>query len=31
LSEDVFKRAHGLGAPRRLRDAFDMNVDEAFA
>ena len=30
LSENVFERAHDLGAPRRLRDAFDVDVDEAF-
>ena len=30
LGENVFERAHDLGAPRRLRDAFDVDVDEAF-
>ena len=30
LGEDVFERAHDLGAPRRLRDAFDVDMDEAF-
>ena len=30
LGEDVFERAHDFGAPRRLRNAFDVNVDEAF-
>ena len=31
VGENVFERAHDLGAPRRIRDAFDVDVDEAFA
>ena len=30
LGENVFERAHDFGAPRGLRDAFDVDVDEAF-